>query len=46
MLILEHDKAKVSLESERADDMVGLIDSSNLLEEIVDAYVMCLGQGE
>lgn len=36
----------MSLGSERADNMVGLIDSGNFLDEIVDAYVMCLGQGE
>lgn len=46
MLFLEHDKAKVSLESERADNVVGLINWGNFLGEIVDAYVMCLGQGE
>lgn len=44
MLILEHDKANVSLESQLIT--VSLIDSGNILEEIIDAYVMCLGQGE
>lgn len=46
MLILEPGKAKVSLESEGADNMVSLIDSDTILDEIIDACGLCLGWGE
>lgn len=44
MLIVAHGKAAVL--SERADNVVSLIDSGEVLEEIIDAYGMSLGQGQ
>lgn len=41
---MEHDKAPVL--SEQADNRVSLIDSDNILEEIIDACVSSLRQGQ
>lgn len=44
MLIVAHNKAAVL--PEQADNMVSLIDLGEILEEIIDAYAMSLGQGQ